>query len=107
LVQGDPEVVVNELRGWLDDMLHRTVTAPMVWQHLAAKGFARRLLAGDPTTAQALAATVERHRRLLVVQVVAELGRLGGDTISRYQILNPILLANRSADRKIIPQYVP
>ncbi|MGH3873108.1 MAG: hypothetical protein ACRDSR_16645 [Pseudonocardiaceae bacterium] len=63
LVQGDPEVVVNELRSWLDDMLHQTLTAPMVWAHLSKKGFARRLLAGDPATVDALTATVERHHR--------------------------------------------
>ncbi|MDQ3273687.1 MAG: NB-ARC domain-containing protein [Actinomycetota bacterium] len=63
LVQGDPEVVVNELRGWLDEMLHQTLTAPMIWEHLKTKGFVRRLLAGDPATVDALAATVERHHR--------------------------------------------
>ena len=30
-MEGGPEVVVNELRGWLDDMLHRLLTASMVW----------------------------------------------------------------------------
>jgi hypothetical protein len=39
LVQGDPEVVANELRGWLDDMLHKTLTTSAVWAHLEAKGF--------------------------------------------------------------------
>lgn len=63
IVQGDPELVVNDLRGWLDDMVHLTVTAPVVWEHLRSKGFGRRLLAGDPSTVDALAATVERHRR--------------------------------------------
>lgn len=63
LMQDDPDVVVNELRGWLDDMLHRTLTAPMIWAHLDTKGFARRLLAGEPTTVNALAATVARHHR--------------------------------------------
>jgi hypothetical protein len=63
IVQGDPELVVNELRGWLDDMLHQTVTAPVVWEHLRRKGFSRRLLAGDPSTVEALAATADRHSR--------------------------------------------
>ncbi|MGH3319504.1 MAG: NB-ARC domain-containing protein [Streptosporangiaceae bacterium] len=63
LMQDDPEVVVNELRGWLDDMLHQTLNAPMIWAHLDEKGFARRLLAGDPTTVDALSATVVRHHR--------------------------------------------
>jgi len=76
LVQGDPEVVVNELRGWLDEMLHQTLTAPMVWDHLSTKGFARRLLAGDPGTVDALMATVERHQR----RVDAARPTLGGVT---------------------------
>jgi hypothetical protein len=63
LLQGDPETVVNELRSWLDDLLHQTLTAPMLWDRLKNKGYARRLLAGDPATVDALAATVERHRR--------------------------------------------
>jgi hypothetical protein len=62
-VQGDPELAINELRGWLDDMLHQTVTGPAVWEHLGARGFGRRLLAGDPNTVDALAATADRHRR--------------------------------------------
>lgn len=63
LVLGDPEVVVNELRGWLNDMLHQVLTAPMIWAHLEAKGFRRNALAGEPTVVEALTATVERHRR--------------------------------------------
>jgi hypothetical protein len=61
LVQGDPARVVGQLRGWLDEMLHQTITAPMVWSFLEAQGLARRLLAGDPTTMDALAGTVARH----------------------------------------------
>src|SRR6185437_11939229 len=67
LVQGDPEVVVNELRSWLDDMLHQVLTAPMVWLHLSMKGFGRRHLAGDPATGDALAATVKRHHQRIDV----------------------------------------
>lgn len=63
LLQGDPETTVNELRGWLDDLLHQILTAPMLWDRLRRKGYARRLLVGDRTTVDALAATVERHRR--------------------------------------------
>jgi hypothetical protein len=63
LLQGDPETTVNELRSWLDDLLHQTLTAPMLWDRLNTKGYARRLLAGDLATIDALAATVERHRR--------------------------------------------
>lgn len=63
LLQGDPETVVNELRSWLDDLLHQPLTAPMLWARLKDKGYARRLLAGDPTSVDALAATVERHCR--------------------------------------------
>ncbi|MEV5694271.1 ATP-binding protein [Micromonospora globbae] len=63
LLQGDPETVVNELRSWLDDLLHQPLTAPMLWARLRDKGYARRLLAGDPTSVDALAATVERHCR--------------------------------------------
>jgi len=63
LLQGDPEITVNELRSWLDDLLHKSLTAPMLWDRLKQKGYARRLLAGDPATIDALAATVARHRR--------------------------------------------
>ncbi|MEV4544728.1 ATP-binding protein [Micromonospora echinaurantiaca] len=63
LLQGDPETVVNELRSWLDDLLHQPLTAPMLWARLRDKGYVRRLLAGDPTSVDALAATVERHCR--------------------------------------------
>jgi hypothetical protein len=63
LLQSDPETTVNELRSWLDDLLHQTLTAPMLWDRMKKKGYARRLLAGDPATVDALAATVERHRR--------------------------------------------
>jgi hypothetical protein len=62
LVEGDPEAVVNELRGWLDDQLHKTLTAPTLWAHLD-QNYRRRLLAGDPTTLGALDATVRRHAR--------------------------------------------
>lgn len=65
LVEGDPGLIINELRGWLDDKLHRTLTAPMVWGHLEAKGFTRKLLAGDPTATRVLADTAHRHRRLI------------------------------------------
>lgn len=63
LVHGDPEVVVNELRGWLDNHLHQEISAPSIWGHLKSKGFARRTLVGDPDTLQALTATVERQQR--------------------------------------------
>lgn len=63
LVQGYPDVVINELAGWLIDQLHQTVTAPMVWEHLESQGLRRRLLVGDSTTLDALAATVSRHQR--------------------------------------------
>jgi hypothetical protein len=63
LLQGDPELVVNELRSWLDDLLHETWTGPMVWRRLAEKGYRRRLLAGDPGTSATLTSTVDRHRR--------------------------------------------
>ncbi|MBN1174671.1 MAG: hypothetical protein JXA67_21085 [Micromonosporaceae bacterium] len=63
LVQGDPDTVIKHLRGWLDDVLHQRLTGPLVWKHLQEKKFARRLLPGDPTTLEALANTVDRHRR--------------------------------------------
>lgn len=63
LVQGDPELVINELAGWLTDRLHETVTGPMVWDHLKSRGLRRRLLAGDSSTLKALEATVSRHQR--------------------------------------------
>ncbi|MEU5880067.1 NB-ARC domain-containing protein [Spirillospora sp. NPDC047279] len=63
LILGDPEVVVNELRGWLDDVLHKPLTASMIWAHLEAKGFARNALAHNPTVVAALRETVERHHR--------------------------------------------
>ena len=62
LLQGDPETNVNELRSWLDDLLHQTLTAPLLWERLKDKGYRKRLLVGDPTTLNALAATVQRHR---------------------------------------------
>ena len=63
LVQGDPALVVAELRNWLDDVLHRSITGPLAWQHLKSKGFRRRVLAGDSTALSALANGVERHGR--------------------------------------------
>lgn len=63
LLQGDPEIAVNELRSWLDELLQQRLTAPMLWDRLKKKGYRRRLLVGDPATVDALAATVERHCR--------------------------------------------
>jgi hypothetical protein len=63
LVQGAPEAVVNELRGWLGNVLHQELTAPMIWAHLNSVGFSRRLLAGDMDVVAALAATVDRNQR--------------------------------------------
>lgn len=63
LAQGDPTLVVAELRNWLDDVLHLSITGPLVWQHLIDRGFRRRELAGDPRAFAALANTVERHGR--------------------------------------------
>ena len=63
LLQGEPKEVVNGLRRLLDDWLHQTLTAPMLWGCLKEEGYLRGLLAGDPTSVDALMATVERHRR--------------------------------------------
>lgn len=89
IVNGDPELVVNDLRGWLDDMLHQTVTAPVVWEHLRGNGFGRRLLAGDPQTVDALAATVDRHRR----RIDGARPALGTVTQPQVQDLVDLLLA--------------
>ena len=63
LVRGDPDVIVDILRGFLVESLHRPLTGPQVWNHLESKGFRRRLLPGDQTTTEALRSTVGRHRR--------------------------------------------
>ncbi|MEU7779116.1 hypothetical protein [Micromonospora parva] len=94
-LQGDPETTVNELRSWLDDLLHQTVTAPLLWDRLKQKGYSRRLLAGDPAAVDALVATVERHRRRVeatrpthglvaqpyVAQLVEQLRRVDGGRV--------------------------
>lgn len=63
LVSDNPEVVMNELSGWLVSRLHRTVTGPEAWAHLQKQGFNRRHLVGDPSTLESLLATIERHHR--------------------------------------------
>lgn len=59
----DPDVVVETLRGFCEDNLHQTITAPQVAAHLEAKGLRARRLAYDTNTRRELHRTVERHQR--------------------------------------------
>lgn len=61
LFSDDPEVVMNELSGWLTTRLHQTLTGPEVWAYMSERGFSRRYLVGDQGTLAALRRTVERH----------------------------------------------
>jgi hypothetical protein len=63
LLSGKPDLVMNELAGWLTSQLHQIVTAQTVWAHLQVQGFERRHLVGDPGALESLLSTVERHRR--------------------------------------------
>jgi hypothetical protein len=63
IVSGNPEIVMNELSGWLVSQLHQTIRGPAVWAHLKKQGFERRYLVGDAGVQSSLLATIERHRR--------------------------------------------
>ena len=63
LFSDNPEVVMNELAGWLVSKLHHTVVEPEIWAHLQQQGFHRRHLVGDRGTLESLHATIERHHR--------------------------------------------
>ncbi|MGW1886874.1 hypothetical protein [Streptomyces sp. NPDC001970] len=64
LISGDSELIVNELRGFLGDHLHKRITGTQVWNRLLAiPGVQRRLLAGDTGTLTALASTADRFLR--------------------------------------------
>ncbi|MGW3106695.1 hypothetical protein [Streptomyces sp. NPDC001100] len=67
LFVGDPEVIVKQLRGYLDEHLHQRLTASQIRSHLlTVPGVRPRLLAGDTGTLTALAGTFERFvRRVL------------------------------------------
>lgn len=61
LFVGDPEVIVTQLSSYLDGRPHQRLTGSQIYSHLLTMpGVRPRLLAGDPGTLSALAATVER-----------------------------------------------
>ncbi len=64
LFVGDPEVIVRQLSGYLDEHLHQRLTGSQIRSHLlTVPGVRPRLLAGDTGTLTALAGTVERFVR--------------------------------------------
>ncbi|WP_405649641.1 hypothetical protein OG581_52485 [Streptomyces sp. NBC_01386] len=64
LFVGDPEVIVRQLSGYLDEHLHQRLTGSQIRSHLlTVQGVRPRLLAGDAGTLTALAETVERFVR--------------------------------------------
>ncbi|GAA0970761.1 hypothetical protein GCM10009555_020210 [Acrocarpospora macrocephala] len=86
LVEGDPETAVDVLHGFFVDHIHQRVTGPQIWQHLAAKGIRRRLLAGDSNTLTALAATAERFSRR-IKQAVPSFGLVSRSHAAHLRIL--------------------
>ncbi|MFI1002477.1 hypothetical protein ACIP10_26705 [Streptomyces galbus] len=61
LFVGDPEVIVKQLSGYLDEHVHQRLTGSQIRSHLlTVPGVRPRLLAGDTGTLAALAGTVER-----------------------------------------------
>ncbi|WP_316745461.1 hypothetical protein [Streptomyces sp. MK7] len=61
LFVGDPEVIVKQLSGYLDEHVHQRLTGSQIRSHLlTVPGVRPRLLAGDTGTLSALAGTVER-----------------------------------------------
>ncbi|MFD4510958.1 hypothetical protein [Streptomyces sp. NPDC058457] len=64
LFVGDPEVIVRQLSGYLDEHLHQRLTGSQIRSHLlTVPGVRPRLLAGDTGMLTALAGTVERFVR--------------------------------------------
>ncbi|WP_261676223.1 hypothetical protein [Streptomyces lusitanus] len=64
LFVGDPEVIVRQLSGYLDEHLHQRLTGSQIRSHLlTVPGVRPRLLAGDIGTLTALAGTVDRFVR--------------------------------------------
>lgn len=64
LFVGDPEVIVRQLSGYLDEHLHQRLTGSQIRSHLlTVPGVRPRLLAGDTGTLTALAGTVDRFVR--------------------------------------------
>ncbi|MFD3908328.1 hypothetical protein ACFXOL_14215 [Streptomyces californicus] len=64
LFVGDPEVIVRQLSGYLDEHLHQRLTGSQIRRHLlTVPGVRPRLLAGDTGTLTALAGTVDRFVR--------------------------------------------
>ncbi|MET8037769.1 hypothetical protein [Streptomyces sp. NPDC005345] len=61
LFVGDPEVIVKQLSGYLDEHVHQRLIGSQIRSHLLkVPGVRPRLLAGDTGTLAALAGTVER-----------------------------------------------
>ncbi|MEU6845482.1 hypothetical protein ABZ930_26740 [Streptomyces sp. NPDC046716] len=64
LFVGDPEAIVQQLSGYLDERPHQRLTGSQIRNHLLnLPGVRPRLLAGDTGTLSALAGTVERFVR--------------------------------------------
>ncbi|MEV5910510.1 hypothetical protein ACWEGX_09660 [Streptomyces chartreusis] len=64
LFVGDPEVIVRQLSGYLDEHLHQRLTGSQIRSHLlTVPGVRPRLLAGDTGTLTELAGNVERFVR--------------------------------------------
>jgi hypothetical protein len=61
LVDGDPDIAIDDLCSWFVDQLHQSLTAPLLWDRLEGRGIGARLLAGDKSTIAALKASVRRH----------------------------------------------
>lgn len=65
LYAGDPGLVIAAVTAYCRDVVHQTVTAPMVAGHLRSLGFQERLLVGDDNAHRQLHATIERQQRRL------------------------------------------
>lgn len=64
LFVGDPEVIVRQVSGYLDEHPHQRLTGSQIRSHLlTVPGVRPRLLAGDTGTLTALAGTVDRFVR--------------------------------------------
>lgn len=75
LIQGDPDGVIHQLRGWLHDtMLNQELTGPQVFEYLDGQGLPRRLLVGDQSTLTQLEDTRRRQERLVTNKVPRERG---------------------------------
>jgi hypothetical protein len=60
---GDPDVVIETLRGFCEEQMQQTLTAPQVAAYLESKGLRARRLTYDDNVRAHLHRTVERHQR--------------------------------------------